>query len=74
MRLGRGAASGSAKSLATLESIAKMVSMNAPNEQTVFAEPRYRGDFASLPGLFAALKAGRATSRPHGQTPGARED
>jgi hypothetical protein len=60
MRLGRRAASGSAQARTTLESGAKMVSMYAPAEQTVFAEERYKGDFASLPGLFAALKTGRA--------------
>ena len=60
MRLGRQAASGSADALATLESVAKMVSMYAPVEQTGSTEQRYKGDFASLPGLFVALKAGRA--------------
>jgi hypothetical protein len=60
MRLGCRAASGSTQARVTLESVARMVSMYAPAEQTVFAEDRYKGEFGSLPALFAALKAGRA--------------
>ena len=60
IRLGGRAKSHDKEALATLKSIAKRVSMNAPPEQSTFAEPKYKGDFASLPGLFAALKAGRA--------------